>query len=201
MARRKKIKPKIADKEATKVSQADEVFILECLKNLDKVAAFKKAFKADHLAKTTISANANRHFNQPHIQNRIAEAQRSAAVTANYEYNVSAKDILKQLNVLRTSQIDDYIDLVKDPKTGFRQLEFKPFDELTKEQLSCIESVKTGRNGIELKLHGKDWTIDKIAKHIGFYGEHNYQKTSGSLTPEERKQRLEELSAKMKKAE
>jgi hypothetical protein len=34
----------------------------------------------------------------------------------------------------------------------------------------CIESIKQDRSGnIEIKLHGKEWSIDKINKHIGFY--------------------------------
>lgn len=41
----------------------------------------------------------------------------------------------------------------------------------------CIESIKQDRSGhIEIKLHGKDWSIDKINKHIGFYEKNNNQK-------------------------
>ena len=62
----------------------------------------------------------------------------------------------------------------------------------------CIESVKQNRYGeIELKLHGKEWTIEKIAKHIGFYQVDNEQKQPKSeLTPEERDKRINELIEK-----
>ena len=38
---------------------------------------------------------------------------------------------------------------------------FKPFDQLTENQLKAIESVKMGRNGIELRLHSKSWSIEE----------------------------------------
>jgi len=77
-----------------------------------------------------------------------------------------------------------------------RVLHFKPFDQLTEEQLMCIESIKDTRNGIELKLHGKDWTIEKIAKHIGFYEKDNTQK-SGSLTPNLTPEKMKLLDEKL----
>ena len=47
-------------------------------------------------------------------------------------------------------------------------VEFKPFSELTRKQLKAIESVKQGKNGIELKLHSKTWSIERICKMLGF---------------------------------
>jgi len=39
---------------------------------------------------------------------------------------------------------------------------------LTERQIKAIESIKKGKGGIELKLHGKSWTIDRICKMLGF---------------------------------
>ena len=66
----------------------------------------------------------------------------------------------------------------------------------------CIESIKQDRYGnIEVKLHGKDWTIDKINKHIGFYESDNKQKASLIIDTEgfseEKQKRLDALKAKL----
>jgi phage terminase small subunit len=93
---------------------------------------------------------------------------------------VSAEEILEQLNTFRKANINDYVEIVKSTyvndkgkEVPCKKLEFKAFEDLTEEQKSCIESVKMGAHGIELKLHGKDWTIEKINKHIDFYEKDN----------------------------
>ena len=48
------------------------------------------------------------------------------------------------------------------------RLSFKDFNELTESQVKAIESVKQGKNGIELKLHGKSWSIERICKMLGY---------------------------------
>ena len=88
-------------------------------------------------------------------------------------------------------------------KRETKKLDFKKIDQLTKEQLMCIESVKQNRFGdIEIKLHGKDWTIDKINKHIGFYEKDNHQKatmTFDGTFDEEKEKRLKALLEKASK--
>ena len=93
---------------------------------------------------------------------------------------VTAEEILEQLNTFRKANINDYVEIVKSTyvndkgkEVPYKKLEFKAFEDLTEEQKSCIESVKMGAHGIELKLHGKDWTIEKINKHIDFYEKDN----------------------------
>ena len=79
------------------------------------------------------------------------------------------------------------------------ELRIKSFDKLSQDQLKAIEGIKNTKYGIEIKLHGKEWSIEKINKHIGFYEIDNEQKNPGSIpsTPEERKQRIEFLKAKL----
>jgi hypothetical protein len=92
---------------------------------------------------------------------------------------VTAEDLLSQLDAFRRAKISDYVELVtltykKDGiDVSYQELKFKDWKDLTEEQISCIESVKKGVHGIELKLQGKDWSIEKCAKHINFYKEDN----------------------------
>jgi len=115
------------------------------------------------------------------IKDRILYLQAKVAE----KVGVEAEDVLRQLDLFRKAKIQDYIELKsveinkgtkKKPVMVVEQsLIFKDFSELTEEQLSCIDSIKQGKHGIELKLHGKEWTIEKINRHIGFYLEDNKQ--------------------------
>lgn len=125
---------------------------------------------------------------------RIKELQGKVAEIAAKKFNIDSETILRHLDILRTARIDDYLEYVEyeiptTTTTGTgkskvtsttserrTELRFKTFDKLTKEQLMCIESMKQTRYGVELKLHGKEWTIEKINKHIGFYEKDNDQK-------------------------
>ena len=158
----------------------------------------------------SVHENASKLLKHAKVAPRIAELQKIAADVAEKHFRIDSKELLGHLNILRQSRIDEYVDFVEYEKTVFnelldkeevkviRELQFKPFDQLTEHQLMCIESVKQNRYGeIELKLHGKDWTIEKIAKHIGFYEKDNEQKAPGDTrTPEERDARINELIEK-----
>ena len=39
---------------------------------------------------------------------------------------------------------------------------------LSNEQAKAIESIKQTKEGFELKLHGKNWSIEKVCKMLGF---------------------------------
>src|SRR5690606_31008794 len=125
------------------------------------------------------------------------------------EFQITHKEILNHLNILRKARIDDYVvleyrestELDDDgfPRTGsYPVLKFKPFDELTEQQLMCIESIKEGKYGLELTLHGIDSSIEKICKHLGIYEKDNKQNTINIFKQEDRQSRLEQLKSKLK---
>jgi phage terminase small subunit len=90
---------------------------------------------------------------------------------------VDSDYVLTKLRRIADATIDDYIDF------DGTAISFKDFMTLTPEQLEAIESIKQGRNGIELKLHGKSWTLEMIAKHIGFYEKDNDQRNQEIKLP------------------
>ncbi|WP_438423247.1 terminase small subunit [Aquimarina macrocephali] len=194
-----------------KLTKKQELFATEYVKLDDASAAYRKAYNTSKWKDKSVNEAASRMLKNIKVHARVKELQAIAAEIAEKEFRIDSKEILNHLNILRKSRIDEYINFVEierkeeNPKTKELEvigvdleMQFKPFDQLTEEQLMCIESIKQGRNGIELKLHGKDWTIDKIAKHIGFYAEHNYQKNN-DLTKEERVKRIAELKEKLNK--
>jgi len=169
-----------------KLSERDEKFCQLYVKLLNASEAYRQAGFGKNSSDKAINEQASTKLKQPKIAKRIEELQGVAQRKANEKFAITAEEMLRHLDILRNSRIDDYVNFVKKSRTWIDDdleqhyeewtvLEFKPFDELTDEQLKCIESIKQTRYGIELKLHGKEWTIEKINKHIGFYAKDNEQ--------------------------
>ena len=198
-----------------KLTKKQEIFAKEYVKRDDASAAYRIAYSTSKMKDSTINNNAYKLLQNNEVATRVRELQKIAAEIAEKEFKTDSKELLKHLTILRKSRIDEYVDFVEIEVPYFdededgerverikieRVLQFKTFDRLTEEQLMCIESIKDTRNGIELKLHGKDWTIEKIAKHIGFYEKDNNQKNKiiSSMSTEEKERRIQELIKKAK---
>jgi len=174
-ADKSKSKKKVDNSKGKKLTPKQEFFCKEYIIDLNATQA---AIRAGY-SKATAKDIACQNLAKLNIQDKIAElkAKRSDKV------EVKAEDVLRQLKILSNSNIANYVEYVTrkvEVSVGLfkdlKILEFKTFDKLTEDQLLCIESIKEGKHGIELKLHGKEWTIEKINKHIGFYEVDNEQK-------------------------
>lgn len=180
----------------------------------DRSAAYRTVYRCDKMKPNVINVKASELFSNGIVAVRVQELQKQAEKIAKEKFGVTSEEILRHLNILRTSRIDEYVKFVHE-KVDTGQINengdtiyievpravFKPFEELTEEQLMCIESIKVNRyKEVELKLHGKEWTIDKINKHIGFYEKDNKQKNSiDPMAIEDRNSRITELMEKMSK--
>jgi len=172
----------MTDKKLPKLTDKQEMFCKEYLVDLNATQA---AIRAGYSEKTA-NVTSCEYLSKPSIASRIADlkAKRSEKV------EVQAEDILRHLNVLRNSNIKDYIEIktiiggTEENPVNIQVVEFKDFSKLTEEQLMCIDSVKNTAHGIELKLHGKNWTIDQINKHIGFYEKDNKLNVTNEQPPE-----------------
>lgn len=193
-----------------------EIFAKEYVKTDNASAAYRVAFSSKNMKDETVTNNAYMLLKNSDVLARVNELKAIAMEIAEKEFKTDSTELLRHLTILRNARIDEYVDFVEivkvigideetdeEIKVSERVLQFKPFDQLTEEQLMCIESIKDTRYGIELKLHGKDWTIEKIAKHIGFYEKDNKQKSVDvnltnydNLSLEEIKQ-LEKMSKKL----
>jgi hypothetical protein len=94
---------------------------------------------------------------------------------------VEKERIMYELRAIMEAKITDYLELKQVPmKTGQTDdngneitvmssaLAFKDFSKLTEMQVRAIESMKDTKYGIELKLHGKSWTIERMIKMLGY---------------------------------
>jgi len=190
-----------------------EAFCQSYIKSGDKSAAYREAYSTSNMKTTTIYRKAQELFTNGKVTARIEELQSKVADIAENKFQITSEEMLRHLNILRNARIDEYVEYKKvsvpkynasGKKTGTTResrLVFKEFDKLTKEQLMCIESIKQNRYGeVEIKLHGKEWTIKEINRHIGFYEKDNEQsKTSidlGEGFNEEKQKRIDALIAK-----
>ncbi len=127
---------------------------------------------------------AHRLRNDEKVKLRIAELVKGHAE----DMLVNDQYVLRKLKIIADAKIEDYIDIVVqtvmqdangDVPAQVMQVNeiiWKPFDKLTPEQKGAIQSVRSNRSGIEIKLYDKSWSLDMIAKHIGFYERDNKQK-------------------------
>lgn len=77
--------------------------------------------------------------------------------------DITKEEILSELAAILRAKITDYLSF------NGHQIVFKSFDKLTETQIKAIESIKENRHGeIELKLHGKLYSVDRVCKILGF---------------------------------
>ena len=181
--------------KTVKLTEKQESFCQCYVRTGNASEAYRKAgYSCKSKNPETVHQLSCRLLKTVNVASRVSELQAIAAEVADKEFAIDSKEILKQLKTYAEANIDDYVEYVECEKlvtssTGrgrnkvtttetvkWMELRFKPFDKLTKEQKSCIESVKQGKYGLELKLHGKQWTLDMINKHIGLYEKDNQQK-------------------------
>lgn len=120
--------------------------------------AYRRSFACKVMKDKTITEAASRLLNDSNVNARIKELQGEVKEKS----DITKEKILYELNCIINAKITDYVEL----KDG--NLSFKDFEKLTESQVKAIESIKRGRNGIELKLHGKSWSIERICKMLGY---------------------------------
>ena len=120
--------------------------------------AYRRAYNAENMNDNTIGRKANELLNNGYITANINELK--AQLQSKHDY--TQDEAVKQLTAIARCNISEFVNW--DGET----LEWKPFEELTKEQTSCIESVKMTKDGLELKIYGKIHTIERISKMLGF---------------------------------
>lgn len=92
------------------------------------------------------------------VSSRVAELREEQKKKS----DIRKEDVLKVLRAIMNADIRDFLTL----KDGV--LTFKDSSEWTDEMAMQVESVKQTRDGIELKLNGKAWSIQRICKMLGF---------------------------------
>jgi phage terminase small subunit len=143
--------------------------------------AYRFAYDCSKMSDDSVWCNASQLLSDTKVTQRVKELQTELQKAS----DISKERVLEELGAILEARITDYVNLVtervplpqskRDKKAGVpveytevQKLVFKDFDQLTDRQVRAIESIKEGKNGIELKLHGKSWTIERISKMLGY---------------------------------
>lgn len=135
-----------------------EKFVVKYLEISNAVEAYKCAYNASKMNANSIKRTAFETLRHPKI---AAEIEKRMKITAQGS-EISKLRVLEELENILDAKISDYVEF------DGKKLKFKDFDKLTEKQLKAIESIKETKHGIELKLHGKSWTIERICKMLGY---------------------------------
>lgn len=150
-------------------------FVDKYLETNNASEAYRFAYKCKNSSVDTIKVEACNLLKKPNIALTIERAQDKVQAKS----ELSRERIIKELEIINNANIRDYCNVVEKEviitdnqgnrrKEKVMDVQFKPFDQLTENQLKAIESVKMGRNGIELRLHSKSWSIERACKMLGY---------------------------------
>lgn len=120
--------------------------------------AFRAAFSCNKWKNKTVWERASRLLAEDKVQTRVRELQ----AKLEQKSDITKDRILKELENIAFADIRDFLEI----KGGV--VTIKDSSDWTDEMASAVESVKQGKEGIELKLNGKSWSIDRICKMYGY---------------------------------
>lgn len=139
--------------------------------------AYRHAYNASKMVAQSVHSNAGNLLLNTEVARRIAELQAEDRKKS----EITRERLLEELSCIIGSKITDYLTLTTayvpapgsegDPdgdEIAVQKLVFKDFADLTDRQVRAIESVKEGKSGLELKLHGKSWSIERVCKMLGY---------------------------------
>lgn len=208
---------------ANNLTIKQEAFCQAFIRLGDKSAAYREVYSCSKMKDKSVHELSCKLSNNIKVTSRIKELQAEVAIIAKEKFQITSEEMLRHLNILRNARIDEYVEYYehevpvtitsgsgknKTVTTTIEkrtELRIKPFDKLTQDQLKAIEGIKQTKYGIEIKLHGKEWSIEKINKHIGFYEKDNLQRVLDNSTEfspenENRLNQLLEKAMAMKKS-
>ena len=156
--------------------------------------AYRQAYDAAKMKPETINVKANELMQNGKVSVRVKALQDDLRVKS----DIRKEEILDQLSAIMEAKITDYLHF------DGRTIRFKNFKELTDRQVKAIESIKRGKKGIELKLHGKNWSIERICRMLGYDAPKKQELTGKDgkdlftqMPDDELEKRLLELSQKL----
>jgi len=145
-------------KKGDELTLKEEKFCQEYIKTGNCTEAYKASYDCENVTDESINQLAYRTYQKVKIRLRIKELMKPL----DKKFRIELTDIQKQLDAIINSDIRDYVSF----KNGV--IKIKNFDELTDQQALAIEKIKYTQAGIELCLHGKSWSIDRICKLMGY---------------------------------
>jgi len=135
-----------------------EKFCQEYIDTGNATESYRRVYSTSRMKDTTVNRNAKTLLDHSKISARIIELKEKLQRT----YDIPRERLLYEMEAIVNAKITDYVEF------DGKKVTFKSFDKLTDQQVRAIESIKQNEKGeIELKLQGKSWSTDRIAKILG----------------------------------
>lgn len=132
----------------------------------------------------SINVKAVELLNNGKITVRVKELQEELKKKS----DITKEEVLNMLKSFMYADIRNFLTI----KNG--NVIFKDSEDWTDEMAMQVESVKQGKEGIEIRLNGRAWTIQRICKMLGFDSPQDVNVNMISpMTKEEAKRIIEDL--------
>lgn len=146
--------------------------------------AYRRAYSCSNMKDESINVKAVELLNNGKITVRVKELQEELKKKS----DITKEEVLNMLKSFMCADIRNFLTI----KNG--NVIFKDSEDWTDEMAMQVESVKQGKEGIEIKLNGRTWTIQRICKMLGFDSPQDVNVNMISpMTKEEAKRIIEDL--------
>lgn len=146
--------------------------------------AYRRAYSCSKMKEKQIWEESSKLLNSPKVSQRIKELQEELKKKS----DITKEEVLKMLRSFMYADIRNFLTI----KDG--NVTFKDSEDWTDEMAMQVESVKQGKEGIEIKLNGRTWTIQRLCKMLGFDSPQDMNINIASpMTKEEAKRIIEDL--------
>lgn len=146
--------------------------------------AYRRAYSCSNMKDESINVKAVELLNNGKIKVRVKELQEELKKKS----DITKEEVLNMLKSFMYADIRNFLTI----KNG--NVIFKDSEDWTDEMAMQVESVKQGKEGIEIKLNGRAWTIQRICKMLGFDSPQDVNVNMISpMTKEEAKRIIEDL--------
>lgn len=146
--------------------------------------AYRRAYFCSNMKDESINVKAVELLNNGKITVRVKELQEELKKKS----DITKEEVLNMLKSFMYADIRNFLTI----KNG--NVIFKDSEDWTDEMAMQVESVKQGKEGIEIKLNGRTWTIQRICKMLGFDSPQDVNVNMISpMTKEEAKRIIEDL--------
>lgn len=146
--------------------------------------AYRRAYSCSNMKDESINRKAIELLNNGKITARVKELQEELKKKS----DITKEEVLSMLKNFMYADIRNFLTIKKG------NVIFKDSEDWTDEMAMQVESVKQGKEGIEIKLNGRTWTIQRICKMLGFDSPQDMNINIVSpMTKEEAKRIIEDL--------
>lgn len=146
--------------------------------------AYRRAYSCSNMKDESINRKAIELLNNGKITTRVKGLQEELKKKS----DITKEEVLNMLKSFMYADIRNFLTI----KNG--NVIFKDSEDWTDEMAMQVESVKQGKEGIEIKLNGRTWTIQRICKMLGFDSPQDMNINIVSpMTKEEAKRIIEDL--------